>query len=392
MNVIAGVTRGPMQTFESECDAAKGWIGAFQLRNGPIVAFDGTTKLQALQNSANNELDALSTKIAAEPDPVRQDTLKVEGMRQIWRIVGRYRELVDRLDRQPFSVGADLRDGCVVDLKIKTRDATIPIEAGKLKITIDGAVNVVTTVFGNRLKAKPWYRRPKTWRKQIFTAQSDYLQQLVGVAEVGLCTAEPSRTAFARLDLARVINIFKLREAGLIKNEYVRRLFVWTALAAAFFLALYVAARTRSLCPWIGQDACTVLYDTRNFCLLAVGTAIGTWLSFSLRRQNLSFSDLAVLEPDRLDPSARVLFMIGLASLVGLLLFTGAVIAGVGNVDGHAGTHTNGSYALLFGMLAGVAERALGTAVSARGREFAAAVGGGAPADMHAPAGTSQAG
>jgi hypothetical protein len=114
----------------------------------------------------------------------------------------------------------------------------------------------------------------------------------------------------------------------------------------------------------------------RNFHLLAAGTAVGTWLSFSLRRQELAFADLAVLEPDRLDPPARVVFMIGLSGLIALLLFSGAITAGVGSVTGYEGLHQHGSWALLLGLLAGVAERALGTAVTRRGLDFAAVIGG----------------
>ena len=58
---------------------------------------------------------------------------------------------------------------------------------------------------------------------------------------------------------------------------------------------------------WVGYaiarncDPGTILHDFRNFFLLAIGTTVGTWLSFSLRRQILTFDDLAVLEEDRLD-------------------------------------------------------------------------------------------
>ena len=61
---------------------------------------------------------------------------------------------------------------------------------------------------------------------------------------------------------------------------------------------------------------------------------------------------------------------------MGLLLFTGAIVAGVGSADGGSGMRGNGAIALVIGLLAGVAERALGNAVGRRGQEFADAVGG----------------
>jgi hypothetical protein len=46
-------------------------------------------------------------------------------------------------------------------------------------------------------------------------------------------------------------------------------------------------------------------YDDKAFLIAAAGAAIGTWLSFSIRRVELSFSQLAILEEDVLDPSVR---------------------------------------------------------------------------------------
>jgi hypothetical protein len=57
-------------------------------------------------------------------------------------------------------------------------------------------------------------------------------------------------------------------------------------------------------------------YDDKAFLIAAAGAAIGTWLSFSIRRVELSFSQLAILEEDVLDPSVRIVFVIGL-TLIG---------------------------------------------------------------------------
>lgn len=69
----------------------------------------------------------------------------------------------------------------------------------------------------------------------------------------------------------------------------------------------------------------------RNFFLLVAGAGVGTWLSFALRRVIVTFLDLAALEEDRLDPGVRVLFITALTSIVGLLIWTGAVSLGIGN-------------------------------------------------------------
>jgi len=117
-----------------------------------------------------------------------------------------------------------------------------------------------------------------------------------------------------------------------------------------------------------------VLYRFRNFFLVASGAAIGTWLSFSLRRVVLTFDDLALLEEDRLNPGLRVIFMVALTSVVGLLFWTGAVAVDIGGLS--SDFTVSGSRALLIGALCGIAERAVTTAVSKRAGDFAASIGG----------------
>jgi hypothetical protein len=117
-----------------------------------------------------------------------------------------------------------------------------------------------------------------------------------------------------------------------------------------------------------------IVSEYRNFFLLAAGTSVGTWLSFSLRRVILSFLDLAALEEDRLDPTMRVLFIIALASVVGLLFRTKAVTVGIGNFQ--SDFTLSGSYALLIGLLLGIAERTMATAVSKHAGDFAGGIGG----------------
>jgi hypothetical protein len=118
-----------------------------------------------------------------------------------------------------------------------------------------------------------------------------------------------------------------------------------------------------------------VAHDFRNFFLLTAGASVGTWLSFSLRRPVLSFLDLATLEEDRLDPGLRVLFVTALASIVGLLLWTGAVTIGVGKFTTNDFV-SHGATALLIGLMLGIAERTMATAVEKRATEFGAAIGG----------------
>jgi peptidoglycan biosynthesis protein MviN/MurJ (putative lipid II flippase) len=139
-------------------------------------------------------------------------------------------------------------------------------------------------------------------------------------------------------------------------------------LAALAGCAAYFASRA----GWLGALGS----DLRNFFLLITGAAIGTWLSFSLRREVLTFEDLAVLERDQLDPGTRVVFIAGLVVVAGLLFWSRAITVGIGDFGTFEAMHQHGSWALLAGLLAGIAERALATVVSKRAGDFAGAIGG----------------
>lgn len=71
----------------------------------------------------------------------------------------------------------------------------------------------------------------------------------------------------------------------------------------------------------------------------------------------------------------RVLFVVGLTSVVGLLLWTKAVTFGVGNFTTQD-FYQHGATALLVGLLLGIAERTMATAVQKRASEFTGAIGG----------------
>ena len=197
--------------------------------------------------------------------------------------------------------------------------------------------------------------------------RDDYVLQIEGIAYVGLFTNDPSHLSLAKLSLDALREEFVAREAGRVKNRYLRRLGKWCLTAAILSLLGYIVAR-----EWCPQQS--IAHDFRNFFLLAIGTSVGTWLSFSLRRVILQFLDLATLEEDQMDPVHCVLFMIALTTVVGLLLATNAVGFQLGGFK--AGVWEHGAWALLIGLLGGMAERAMAGAVSERAADFAGAIGG----------------
>ncbi len=344
------------------------------------------SEVQGVRNRGARELRDLAEKAIAKPGGSERDAAALATIPKCYRTEGQHREWLRRLDRAPFTVRCVSRPGnpaLIQDLDFDTRDVFIPEAKAKLKTEIDSAMTVTKTVMAERERTVGW----RDWlllrhAKRVAEAQqrlSEYLSQMYGIATVGLMNVDPTQVAFARDDLDRYRQEFTNREAGVVKNRYVGRLGAVCLLAAIVCAIAYGVVRHNR--QWL------ILHDTRNFLLLAAGTAVGTWLSFSLRRVTLTFNDLAVLEEDRLNPSLRVLFMIGLTAVVGLLFWSGAVTFGIGDLTSRTAMHEHGSWALLLGLLGGIAERALGTAVSRRATDFAVAVGGvSAPAAPARPA------
>jgi hypothetical protein len=114
------------------------------------------------------------------------------------------------------------------------------------------------------------------------------------------------------------------------------------------------------------------------FLLAGAGAAAGTWVSFAIRRLDLPFEELTMLEEESLDPPFRILFVTALTLIVCLLFWNSAINIEIGNLKtGPDFFKNNGTIAILIGMFCGLSERALATAVSGRAAAFVKGVAGG---------------
>ena len=331
------------------------------------------------------QLREAADTVVATPKPARDAAAQQALYDSIWD-EGIYTEQLRQLTPVPFSVKPDMTGTPtrMTDIQIGTFDITIPADKQQFKVQLDQALLVVKTVLtdgsGERAPPRadaPWLDRLAAWATNLALPpprvsseerRSEYLRELLGIAQVGLMTANATQTPFAALALTGFKDEFVAREAGRIKNRYVRKLGLH---AVAWLLAAslaYVFVTLAVPLDW-------TLYRFRNFFLLAGGAAVGTWLSFSIRRQVLTFADLITLEDDRLNPGMRGLFMIALTTVVGLILWTGMVVIKLG--DFRTDFRMTGTYAALIGALCGIAERSLAGAVGRRAGEFASGIGGG---------------
>lgn len=307
-----------------------------------------------------------AAEFAAAEQPER-DEIAVRALRNTYYFDGVYRERRSRIRDIPFSVEAqrvnDDSKGLVNDIVIKVFDAKISEARQRFKVEVDRTLTVMKTVLERRSQRSGESNDEKL---------SYYLTALTGAAEVGLMNLDKSQTPFAELSLKSLKEEFVAREGGIVKNDYLLKLGFAASIAVILSLIGYAvmggffATKTGIVTDYAAF---------RNFFLLWAGAAIGTWLSFSIRRVVLTFADLAVLEEDRLNPGFRILFMLALTTVIGLLFWTGMVSVTVGTFTTDFTAPGHGTTAFLIGALCGIAERSMASAVGRRAEDFAASVG-----------------
>jgi hypothetical protein len=223
--------------------------------------------------------------------------------------------------------------------------------------------------------------RTVTVLKAIFFAKqstkfSEYFSRLTELARASL---GQDQVRLGRLALVALQNEIVTREAGGVKNGYIRRLGGWALFFGLLATAAYLYCRYWYL-NWPGGPE---LHRFREFFSMLAGCFLGTWLSFSIRRVQLGFEDLARLEEDSLDPSIRLLFVAGLTVVIGLLLATRAVVITIGGFN--SAFLDSGTAAVLIGCLCGIGEIGLPAAVARRASEFVAVLGGTRAPDAQVP-------
>jgi hypothetical protein len=288
----------------------------------------------------------------------------------------------NRLERPLFDV--DFKTGVAggpdatfaVDLDIRLTPGLPPPEdqpsqeKQDLFVDIGSTFTVISTICQHmRDRADKRWREPKGREEKELARRllDQYVRKLTGIARVGL---QGPHTALAKLALNELRAEFTAQQAGRVKNTYVRSLGVTAALFTALLLVAYAIVDNSQGMDW--------WYKHKAFLLAAAGASVGTWLSFSIRRVSLSFNDLAILEEDLLDPSVRIIFVIGLTLTACLLFWTGVMNIQIGDLKTNATDFANkGSIATLVGVFLGISERALATAISGRAAAFVRGIGSG---------------
>lgn len=240
--------------------------------------------------------------------------------------------------------------------------ADLTAQQKQIIIEVRRAVTVVLIVFQRRLQRsclqKVLQSNAMYKQRTSAIACTQYLNKLADIARLGLNSAESAPFAAMQLDAFK--DEFVAREADAVKSQHVRALGGRALVIVVIMSLIYVFA------DWLLQllpspDLLKAM-TLRYMAILVAGACCGTWLSFSIRRVVIGFSDLSLLEEDRLAPLSRLVFVGLLTTVFGLLLVTHLVVIQVGDV--HVTINRSPVMTLLIGMLCGIAERALAGAVA----------------------------
>ena len=239
----------------------------------------------------------------------------------------------------------------------------IPVPSDQIKLKAD--IETTLTTLQAILPDKNDEARPKTMTPAQHRYAA-YQTKLLGIAQTGLQT--PADPASSRQWLETLQSEILMREGPRIKNGYMKTLGLTAAVLAAAAAIIYLVLRNN-------HSLSELLYGYRNMFVLWTGTMIGTWLSFGLRRPNISFKDLGALEDDMMEPAVRLIFTGTIAITIAFIFVCGMVNVNVGGLNS-AHLLAHGSTALLIGMLLGVSEQALPGALTRRASQFVSEVGG----------------
>jgi hypothetical protein len=334
-------------------------------------------KLAAIDRARRRLKEGVEAVLAA-PAGAERDRIAEQQRLRSHAIEGFHEQWMLRLRSVPFTVWLlvdgerrPLSDakGQAQDILIAVRDVHLPPLRQRLKAEIDRTAIVVKAVFEERARKDEtvWEMALGRDRRREARMKLDlHLRRLAGIASVGLTNVDDSQVGFAEQSLTAFKEEFVALEAGGVKNGYIRRL--------GFFALLGFAASAAGYALWPQLGGPDWVGGMRDIFLLGAGASLGAWLSFSIRRVTLNFGDLALLEEDRLNPGLRILFVLALTAVIGLMLETKAFSFTMGGFT--ANEMTTGAGGLLIGVLAGIAERAVATAIGKRAQDFGTALGG----------------
>lgn len=214
-------------------------------------------------------------------------------------------------------------------------DDSVPDDQRELVLTVSDFETTLKLLFHN----KPDKYRP-------------YFDRLLSTAQSGLVGKNPiTATALASIEQMKVE--LSNREGRGIKTRYLVEM-GWMCLASAV-LAILLFLTADSWRIFASEVAALKYY----FAVWA-GAMVGLWVSYAVRRSEVSYEELATMDRRTTEAGIRVIFVGLVASAFALFLSTGLIEFSVGGLDLND-FKTGAEIALLIGIIAGFSEQTLPT-------------------------------
>ena len=190
--------------------------------------------------------------------------------------------------------------------------------------------------------------------------------RLFRLAQLGL--EGNAMTDVAKATLERVVDDLIQAEGPRVKNYHLKRLARSAAILAAIFTVFFGVlsfAEEGNVFDRLSVNPTVA----SCFMILWVGTFIGVWLSYAIRKSEFKLRDLTLAEDDFLEPTMRLVFAGLLANVFALLLLLNIVEIKIGPLALDAFSREP-TIALLLGIVFGLNELMLPTAIAKRSRDL----------------------
>jgi len=243
-----------------------------------------------------------------------------------------------------FEVGYGGRSGGQkqISVRIQDTDSEPPQELLDLKLEGEHSAQVIESI---------------NWRGQA-DAKNRAKERLLEILRIGLEYHNP-RPRLARESLEALQKHVVDTRGGRIRELFWLKLGFAVLISCAFFVAviLLTLSEGQLSVPWFGVALPSLWQDTiQHVAAIGLGSSIGLWLVFGMRRQGLQFHELSRIKTDFLAAASKVLFVNTVAIALGLLVIPldlslsiagGAASVRIGEVLAHS---------VVFGLICGLAE------------------------------------
>lgn len=201
----------------------------------------------------------------------------------------------------------------------------IPASMKELYTQAESTISIIRALMVNQVEKK-----------------DQYMRDLLKICQVGLVGEHP-QTDLAKQSLEKLREEILLNEGSTIKNHYFRRM----GLLALMLLAIFI---TPAVLLSGHKDLLVSAY-----LFVASGAVVGSWVSFAVRKLNLKFEELAVMEEDGLGILIKLIFIAVISVILLLFLRVSLVDFSVGNIQLNTMMDpTNVEVQLAIGVIAGM--------------------------------------